>query len=62
MICKCILDESIPISSEQRAKLKPYAEKIREVARIRIHRLNIKNDLLQLLMITLKECMNSFEL
>ena len=62
MICKGILDESIPISSDQRVKLKPYAENIREIARIRIHRVNIENDLLQLLMITLQECVTSFEI
>ena len=61
MICKGILDKSIPITDEQRLRLQSYADDIREIARIRIHRLNVNRELLQLLMNTLQECITAFE-
>lgn len=69
MICKGILDGSIPINNDLLSKLKPHAPLIRDIAVIRIQRVKLLLDdqasdldsVLQLIMLVYHESISTFK-
>ena len=68
MICKGILNGSIPISEDLLSKLKTHAPMIRDIAAIRIQRMKLllddqasRDSALQLIMLVYRESINIFK-
>lgn len=63
MICKGILDGSIPMSQALRSKLLVYADEIREIARVRVHKVIpfIGERLIHLIMTVYHESIDVFK-
>ena len=63
MICKGILDSSIPMTRELRSKLLFYADEIREIARVRVHKIMpfIGERLIHLIMSVYYESIDMFK-